>query len=707
MDKVKVQSLAVGHGECTLIEFSTELHPPFRILIDAGARYPNKLDELILKPHKIDLLVLTHVDDDHLGGMEEVVEKFEIGAYWGPCLAAFKRYEWLFEARVAKGIARAGDLEAKLREKQVSIINPVENFSLRDATGKLFIEVLSPPGRVIRELLTAPRFEDVRHLFETSPMPLQYLLLPEVEGGNDGEIVPAALSHTLASGYVAVDEATRLPPIVPLTPQATQKIKNEFVKATGVAPEFFGNSVLNDTSLVVRITANLDGRHYRRILLAGDLENWTYLAGKYPNGLHCDVVKAPHHGGRLYFERDIACNEVSAWLKARHFIVSANGRHKLPRTVFRDAVRQTGASLFCPNVRTKEIVRQAPSTTAGATHDSCFALHDCNKDAQNDITLEMTAECEQASPPPCVQGFSGTSSAPIVVLTQRIVEPDEIINRYTTGELVKTEKWIVSKLREWHRCRMRRHPATGWQRASTNEFGLDELVSEAQGEDMFQFSENPIPAIRYAAGNGNIWLSADFGYRTPHEDVRVYLWPKENDLKPIYSWAAKHIAYIFPFKQDTWSVSSVREALRQIDSSMVEAKIEYQFGMPVKVIEQVIWPAIASRLLAGGWHLTAFRRARYGASGELVLATLTPTRYAPDYAPFSEPDVLDKMLSGELMDNPYRFGPTEIFDNNMRDVVFGRINKKGLWLNCGSLDGWQNEITVGEALTRNHTPELL
>ena len=73
----------VGQGDCTLIEL-----PENKVmLIDAGengkegivTRY---IDSLDIK--KIDYLVATHPHSDHIGGMEEVIEKYDIGAMYMP-----------------------------------------------------------------------------------------------------------------------------------------------------------------------------------------------------------------------------------------------------------------------------------------------------------------------------------------------------------------------------------------------------------------------------------------------------------------------------------------------------------------------------------------------------------------------------------------------------------------------------------------------
>jgi hypothetical protein len=88
-------------------------------------------------------------------------------------------------------------------------------------------------------------------------------------------------------------------------------------------PEFFGNAILNDTSLVLATDLHLDGVHRRRVFLTGDQENWSYIAAMHPGGLGVDVLKAPHHGGSLFLEDSKeALARVYAWMRPRSVFVS-------------------------------------------------------------------------------------------------------------------------------------------------------------------------------------------------------------------------------------------------------------------------------------------------------------------------------------------------------------------------------------------------
>ena len=70
----------VGRGSCVLVRT-----PEGDILIDAGAeagqeRLVSRLCEIGVE--RIELMILTHPDEDHIGGGDAIVSRFEVGAVW-------------------------------------------------------------------------------------------------------------------------------------------------------------------------------------------------------------------------------------------------------------------------------------------------------------------------------------------------------------------------------------------------------------------------------------------------------------------------------------------------------------------------------------------------------------------------------------------------------------------------------------------------
>jgi competence protein ComEC len=84
---LRLTFIDVGHGDSILVEFPEGK----RMLIDGGGLYEDRFDigKNVIAPflwekkiHKIDTLVLTHPDPDHLKGLIFIASHFSIGQFW-------------------------------------------------------------------------------------------------------------------------------------------------------------------------------------------------------------------------------------------------------------------------------------------------------------------------------------------------------------------------------------------------------------------------------------------------------------------------------------------------------------------------------------------------------------------------------------------------------------------------------------------------
>ena len=80
---LEVHFLDVGQGDAILIEYLND----YQILIDGGPSGKKLLSELgkVMSPldYKIELVVLTHPDQDHLAGLIDLAQSYEIGLFLG------------------------------------------------------------------------------------------------------------------------------------------------------------------------------------------------------------------------------------------------------------------------------------------------------------------------------------------------------------------------------------------------------------------------------------------------------------------------------------------------------------------------------------------------------------------------------------------------------------------------------------------------
>jgi len=124
---LKVHFIDVGQGDSIFIQSPTGE----TMLIDAGVpqmgnRVVNYLKNLGIK--KIDILVGTHPHEDHIGGMDYVIDNFDIGKFYMPKVTTnTKTFEYVLNAAKNKGlkidVAKAGvslDLGSEASAKMIA-----------------------------------------------------------------------------------------------------------------------------------------------------------------------------------------------------------------------------------------------------------------------------------------------------------------------------------------------------------------------------------------------------------------------------------------------------------------------------------------------------------------------------------------------------------------------------------------------------------
>ena len=131
-----VSYIDVGQGLSVLVRFPNGT----AMLYDAG---PNKSAETIvnyLKNHsvsKIDALILSHPDSDHIGAADEVIESFTIGSFYMPKVPhSTQSYLDVLSAAKAKKLtiktAKEGVAISLDPEVKVTMWGPVKEYDLDD-----------------------------------------------------------------------------------------------------------------------------------------------------------------------------------------------------------------------------------------------------------------------------------------------------------------------------------------------------------------------------------------------------------------------------------------------------------------------------------------------------------------------------------------------------------------------------------------------
>lgn len=289
----KISALPASYGDCLWIEYGAE-DKPHIILIDAGPSVPaalkSRLEELAKRKGEIELVVVTHVDRDHIGGALTLVEN----EFYGVPVRDF----WFNGFR------------------HLPVSNAIETFGEKQ-------------GERLTELL------------------LEKKISWNVTLNNSGIMVtPQACPEFQLPGGAKI---TLLSPDV----EQLKKLRTQWVKVCGEADlytgivsqtthfdkeglESFGVDTLNISALVsepfTEDTSAANGSSIafvmefegKRVLLAADaypsriMQSLALIAGSPP--YQFDLVKVPHHGS----ENNIN-NEFIESLNCNKYLISSNG----------------------------------------------------------------------------------------------------------------------------------------------------------------------------------------------------------------------------------------------------------------------------------------------------------------------------------------------------------------------------------------------
>lgn len=583
--RFEVTALGVGHGDAILLTWSAGDNV-WNCLIDGGES-PDRLNSELARRgvSRIDLLVLSHFDNDHVGGLLGLSPGISIGEYWGPATPAYLRHLWIFGPRCREAIERTKRLEKALRARKVRVSYPLEGYrSAPNSPAGPRIEVLSPPARLVETLLTS---DDVNWLFASPQTPLGWMLVPEPPDP-DPTAPRLALLERLSRGVLSPEDisgrAYRQSPQT-TTPEA-------FAASSGTEPEFFGDSVINNSSLVLWVEFDV-GTRTHRLLLPGDQENWSYLCGRNPRGLQADLLKAPHHGGRVYLERVAAYDALMKTVRPRSVLVSACGRHGLPRAQFRDAASAWGATVFCTSVRGRERVLAQIETDDGESR-CCHTENECSSETE-DVTIRFDAAGVAGCRPACHSGWGG-DSGPVIQLQQHLIAPSPIGQRLLEHELSRHLDWIKKTLRGIARERREKSDGAGegYQPIPGTDIAASARAANPPRNDLVA----NLSSILVEGMNRRAFWVDDL---SPHaRDRSAYAWPTMKDVARIHRVLREGPPLLFRLPEK-YRQLDVPTLVSRLDTSRFEVLCERRLCLPRGAFEDTIWPHLRQSLIRR-WH---------------------------------------------------------------------------------------------------------
>lgn len=297
-----IRCLQAEHGDAFIIEIGEEPNKHY-IVVDGGPSSKYCIDSIVDELSKlpsIDLMVLTHFDDDHIAGLIEYVKQHQSGAFpvgrlWVNCATDAKvqtssAISYTQAHTLDELLNKIGETHTFVREEKIN--NTLPKYDL----GFCEIQVLSPTLESLK--VNAEKYKEK--------------------------------VATIASTRVEADAKKTLEEL------ASKKSK----------PREDGDDIINRSSIAFTIEA--EGK---TLLMMGDADPWIVCAKlkeigySAENPLKIDLMKVSHHGSRYN-----TCNELLDLLDCSNYIISTNGGYG--NTYHPD--RETLAKLLCHPNRNKE-----------------------------------------------------------------------------------------------------------------------------------------------------------------------------------------------------------------------------------------------------------------------------------------------------------------------------------------------------------------
>jgi hypothetical protein len=313
-----LEALRAKHGDALLLHYGTEDEPRL-VVIDAGPGgvYADAVQPRLMEIREerglgddeslpIDLMMVSHLDADHITGVLELMRKLrDAKEKQRPLPWKIERF-WhnAFDDLTDNDDVAVASANSSLSTASVGEFLQVEGSSLLASVAQ---------GRQLRDLVKFLKLDGnkpfnsiVKYPHAKNPVKLPGLELTVI--GPDEKNLQALQ-----------DDWNK---------KVKELLKKEADKAAKAAlADYLDKSVYNLSSIVV--LAKADGK---TMLLTGDARGDYTLdvlrdAGLLEDGkpLEVDLLKLPHHGSVRNVKKDYFEN-----IRARHYVISADGRHSNP-----------------------------------------------------------------------------------------------------------------------------------------------------------------------------------------------------------------------------------------------------------------------------------------------------------------------------------------------------------------------------------------
>ena len=339
-----IDMINVGEGDSFLLTLDHPQGGESYVLIDAGL--PEKSDivlEFLEKyaPHGLNLVIATHIDKDHIGGLKSVVENFHVEEFVLNVPPAFEKTWFCLRGQLnnfkfAKGADRlsaaidtVNDLLSTLDKHR---IQPTEALQGRYWNcGDVTLVVLNPtPERLADAWQESELLQTVK-----GPKPyLNALLGTVVQGSPTPQILPSLLGNS-AIPYSSPKHSNLASLSALLGTVPTAK-----AEAPKTSPE-------NDSSIVIEL--QYKGKPYA--LMTSDAG--ASVLEEVTGGKQYTFLKVPHHGSKTGLDEEL----IKRWRPSTAYIPVGENEHGHPALKILDMLKQYGVRTYC-STKTKDCRKQ-------------------------------------------------------------------------------------------------------------------------------------------------------------------------------------------------------------------------------------------------------------------------------------------------------------------------------------------------------------
>lgn len=303
--------IQAAYGDCFLLEFGTIENPKY-ILIDGGPKsiydfhLKKKIQTIKNKGGNLDLVILSHVDNDHIIGLLDLLSELqEQKTNNKPETVSIKA---LWHNTFDKTIGRDSEISNLF---QTLIRSVKQSSQYLPATNNLIQGINE--GNKLRIIATALKIP-INQEFKNNLITLENS--KKIHQFEDIKI------HILGPTKENIDNLNKE------WIEWLEKHKDNFISLDPNVTEMVDNSIPNLSSIMILVeTQN------KKILFMGDGRGDHLIQGmmkaKLINSegkIHVDILKVPHHGS----DRNVAKNFFQQ-ITADKYIISANGRYGHPK----------------------------------------------------------------------------------------------------------------------------------------------------------------------------------------------------------------------------------------------------------------------------------------------------------------------------------------------------------------------------------------